>query len=153
MSAERTIPAPVLALLRLHNTIYRRTGGWVGHRLMGAPTLLLHARGARTGTLRSSALGYWRDGEAYLIAASNGGADRHPAWYHNLRADPRAEVNVGRRRFPVTARPVVPGDAEYARLWGIVTAKNKNYGEYQAATSRPIPLLLLTPARRGEVDC
>lgn len=146
MSAERSIPAPVLALLRAHNAIYRRTGGWLGHRLMGTPTLLLHARGAKTGTLRSSALGYWRDGQDYLIVASNGGADRHPSWYHNLRANPRAEVNVGRRRFPVTARPITPADAEYERLWGIVTEKNKNYVEYQEATARPIPLVLLTPA-------
>ena len=146
MSDERSIPAPVLALLRLHNAIYRRTGGWLGHRLMGTPTLLLHAKGAKTGTLRSSALGYWRDGEEYLIAASNGGADRHPAWYHNLRANPGAEVNLGRRRFPVTARPITPDEADYARLWGIVTAKNKNYTEYQEATSRPIPLVVLTPA-------
>ena len=146
MSDERSIPAPVLALLRLHNAIYRRTGGRLGHRLMGTPTLLLHARGAKTGVLRSSALGYWRDGEAYLIAASNGGADRNPAWYHNLRAHSRVEVNVGRHRFPVNARPVTPEDAEYARLWGIVTAKNKNYEKYQQATSRPIPLVVLTPA-------
>lgn len=146
MSDTRSIPAPVLALLRLHNAIYRRTGGWIGHRLMGTPTLLLHARGAKTGTLRSSALGYWRDGEAYLIAASNGGADRHPAWYHNLRANPGAEVNVGRRRFRVNARTLTPDDAGYARLWEIVTAKNKNYDEYRAATTRPIPLVVLTPA-------
>lgn len=146
MSDERTIPAPVLALLRLHNAIYRRTGGWIGHRLMGSPTLLLHAKGAKAGTVRSSALGYWRDGDAYLIAASNGGATRNPAWYHNVRAHPRAEVNIGRRRLPVLARSVTPADADYARLWGIVIAKNKNYTAYQEATSRPIPLVVLTPA-------
>ncbi len=137
----------MLALLRAHNAIYRRTGGWLGHRLMGTPTLLLHARGAKTGTLRSSALGYWRDGQDYLIVASNGGADRHPPWYHNLRSNPRAEVNVGRRRFPVTARPTHPGRC---RIRAAVGDRDREEQELRRVPGRrqrgPIPLVLLTPA-------
>ena len=146
MATEPTLPAPVLALLRLHRAIYVGTNGWLGHRLLVTPTLLLHTTGAKTGQSRSSALAYWRDDDTYVVAASNGGSDRHPAWYHNLRKQPRADVNVGRRRFAVTARILTPTDEEHARLWRLITEKNKTYDAYQKATTRPIPILVLTPS-------
>jgi deazaflavin-dependent oxidoreductase (nitroreductase family) len=131
--------------VRVHEALYQRSGGWIGHRIPGAPnSLLLHTVGAKTGLPRTHSLSYAQDGADYLVVASNGGDRRSPAWYHNLKADPRIEINVGRRRFPVTAVPVLPEDADYMRLWRIVNANNANrYDDYQARTNRPIPVIRL----------
>lgn len=131
--------------MRVHNTVYQQTNGWIGHRLMGLPSLLLHTVGAKTRTPRTTSLTYARDGDNYLIVASNGGAPRSPGWYHNLKADPNVEINVGPKRFAVTAEPVLPGDPERDRLWSIVTKYNKAYDQYQKRTKRPIPIVRLTP--------
>ncbi len=133
-------------VLRVHDTVYRRTNGWVGHRALWIPSLLLHTVGAKTGQPRTAALTYARDGDNYLIVASKGGDPRAPGWYHNLRAHPDVEINVGRKRFGVTARSVLPGDAEYDRLWQTVNKNNGNrYTAYQKKTSRPIPVVVLAP--------
>lgn len=67
-----------------------------------------------------------------------------PGWYHNLKANPNVEINVGPRRFAVTARPVLPDDPDYSRLWQVVNKNNQNrYVEYQKRTSRPIPIVVL----------
>jgi deazaflavin-dependent oxidoreductase (nitroreductase family) len=133
--------------VQVHDAVYQRSKGWVGHRIPGAPnSLLLHTVGAKTGLVRTSSLSYARDGRDYLVVASNGGDRRAPGWYHNLKADPSVEINVGPRRFPVTAVPVLPDDPDYARLWRIVNANNADrYDGYQARTSRPIPVVRLTP--------
>ncbi|MBV9321884.1 MAG: nitroreductase family deazaflavin-dependent oxidoreductase [Mycobacterium sp.] len=134
------------SVLRAHDVVYRKTNGWIGHRaLMGLPCLLLHTVGAKTGKARSTALTYARDGDDYLIVASKAGDPRAPGWYHNLKANPEVEVNVGPKRFAVTARPVLPDDHDYARLWQIVNDNNSNrYSGYQKKTSRPIPVVVLT---------
>jgi deazaflavin-dependent oxidoreductase (nitroreductase family) len=134
-------------LLRLHDTIYRHSKGRLGHRIPGAPpSLLLHTVGAKTGKPRTTTLTYARDGDAYLVVASKGGDPRSPGWYHNLKAHPDVEINVGTKRFAVTARPVTPDDPDYARLWQIVNDNNANrYEAYQRRTSRPIPVIVLTP--------
>jgi deazaflavin-dependent oxidoreductase (nitroreductase family) len=135
------------AFVRVHDAVYQGSKGWVGHRIPGAPnSLLLHTVGAKTGLPRTNSLSYARDGADYLVVASNGGDPRSPAWYHNLKAHPRVEINVGRRRFAVTASPVLPDDPDYSRLWRIVNDNNANrYDGYQARTSRPIPIVRLTP--------
>jgi deazaflavin-dependent oxidoreductase (nitroreductase family) len=137
-------------VLRIHDTVYRGTNGWIGHRTLGIPSLLLHTVGAKTGFDRTTSLTYARDGNDYLIVASKGGDPKAPGWYHNLRKNPDVEINVGPRRFGVTARPVVPGDTEYARLWQIVNKNNGNrYTAYQEKTSRPIPVVVLSPQKAG----
>ena len=133
-------------VLRAHDTVYQKTNGWIGHRTLWIPSLLLHTVGAKTGKQRTTSLTYARDGDNYLIVASKGGAPQAPGWYHNLKAHPDVEINVGPRRFPVTAKPVVSGDPDYQRLWQIVNKNNQNrYNEYQKKTSRPIPVIVLTP--------
>jgi deazaflavin-dependent oxidoreductase (nitroreductase family) len=135
-------------VLRIHDTVYRGTNGWIGHRTLGIPSLLLHTVGAKTGQARTTSLTYARDGDDYLIVASKGGDPKAPGWYHNLRKNPDVEINVGPRRFGVTARAVVPGDTEYARLWQIVNKNNGNrYAAYQEKTSRPIPVVVLSPQK------
>ena len=134
------------SVLRVHDAVYRNTNGWIGHRTLGIPSLLLHTVGAKTGTARTASLTYARDGGDYLIVASKGGDPKAPGWYHNLKADPNVEINVGPKRFGVTAKPVLPDDPDYARLWQIVNKKNSNrYEAYQKKTSRPIPVVVLTP--------
>jgi F420H(2)-dependent quinone reductase len=134
-------------LLRIHDEIYKRTDGRIGHRIpFGPVNLLLHTVGAKTGKARTNTLTYARDGDAYLVVASKGGDPKAPGWYHNLKANPNVEINVGPKRFGVTAKPVLPDDPDYARLWQIVNKNNANrYEGYQSRTSRPIPVIALTP--------
>ncbi|OBF86623.1 nitroreductase [Mycobacterium sp. 852002-51163_SCH5372311] len=133
--------------LRLHDAIYQKTNGWIGHRIPGAPPfLLLHTVGAKTGVPRTTSLSYARDGDSYLVVASNGGADRNPGWYHNLRKHPDCEINIGPRRLVATARRVTPDDADYPRMWQLVNKVNADrYTAYQKRTSRPISVFALTP--------
>lgn len=134
------------SVLRVHDAVYRNTNGWIGHRTLGIPSLLLHTVGAKTGTARTASLTYARDGGDYLIVASKGGDPKAPGWYHNLKADPNVEINVGPKRFGVTAKPVLPDDPDYARLWQIVNKNNSDrYTAYQKKTTRPIPVVVLTP--------
>ena len=147
-------PTPTLAekalgiFVRVHDGLYQRSNGWVGHRIPGAPnSLLLHTVGAKTALPRTNSLSYARDGDSYLVVASNGGDRRSPGWYHNLKAAPRVEINVGPKRFAAIARAILPDDPDYARLWQIVNANNANrYDAYQARTDRGIPVIRLTPA-------
>jgi deazaflavin-dependent oxidoreductase (nitroreductase family) len=134
-------------VFRIHDAIYQKTNGWIGHRTLGVPSLLLHTVGAKTGTARTTSLSYARDGGNYLIVASKGGYPKAPGWYHNLKANPSVEINVGPKRFGVTAKPVLPDNPDYARLWQIVNKNNSNrYVAYQKKTSRPIPVVVLKPA-------
>jgi F420H(2)-dependent quinone reductase len=145
---ERYLGKP---LLDLHDTIYKKSEGRIGHRipLPGmAPNLLLHTVGAKTGIKRTTSLSYAKDGDSYLVVASKGGDPKAPGWYHNLKANPNVEINVGPKRFGVTAKPVTPEDPDYARLWQIVNNMRGNkdrYIGYQKRTTRPIPVVVLTP--------
>lgn len=134
-------------LLTLHQRIYERTGGWIGHRLIGVPCLLLRTTGRRSGETRSCALVYARDGQDYVLVASNGGSDRPPGWLFNVEATPAVQVQVGRTRSHATARIVTSDDPGYPRLWKLVNdANHGRYDVYQLRTRRPIPLVVVTPA-------
>ena len=133
-------------MLRLHQAIYERTDGRLGHRTIGVPTLLLRTTGRRSGATRTNGLVYARDGDAYLVVASNGGADSHPAWLHNVRAKPDVEIQIERERRKGTARVIEPSDPDYDRLWKVVNENNRDrYSGYQAKTERPIPVVAITP--------
>jgi deazaflavin-dependent oxidoreductase (nitroreductase family) len=133
--------------LHVHQWLYERSGGRIGHRLGPLTTLLLHTTGARTGRPRTSALVYRADGpDRFVVVASNGGAPKHPGWYHNLRARPRAEVQVGRARIPVVAHDAQGEERD--RLWALVNERNRaggrgRYELYQSRTSREIPVVVL----------
>jgi F420H(2)-dependent quinone reductase len=134
-------------LLTVHQRLYERTDGRLGHRLIGVPSALLRTTGRRTGQTRSCALVYARDGGAYLVVASNGGSDRPPAWLLNLQANPDVEIQVGRNRTAATARVVTADEPDYPRLWAAVNDNNHGrYRRYQARTSRKIPVVVVTPA-------
>jgi deazaflavin-dependent oxidoreductase (nitroreductase family) len=134
-------------VLRVHEKLYVASDGRVGHKMIGVPTLLLRTTGRRSGVTRTNGLVYARDGDDYLVVPSNGGADRAPAWLHNLQADPSVEIQIGRERRPAAARVVEVTDPEHPRLWQIVNQNNHDrYTAYQQQTARPIQVVALTPS-------
>ncbi len=135
------------AFLRLHQAVYERTDGRLGHRLIGIPSLILRTTGRRTGKTRAAVLVYGSDEGRYVVVASNGGQDKPPAWLHNVRANPEVSIQIRRRRTAALARIVEFGDVDYPRLWRLVNEINHGrYDGYQKLTERPIALVLLTPA-------
>jgi deazaflavin-dependent oxidoreductase (nitroreductase family) len=125
-----------------HTAIYRATNGLIGHRIPGLPpTLLLDHVGAKSGIERTTPLLYIEDGANVVIVASKGGHPKHPAWYHNLCANPDTTVQIGSEHRPVHARIATPEERE--RLWPKVVAAYRDYGRYQQRTGREIPLLIL----------
>jgi len=134
-------------VLRVHEKLYKASDGRVGHRMLGVTTLLLRTTGRRSGVTRTNGLVYARDGADYLVVASKGGSDQPPAWLLNLEAKPEVEIQIGRDRRKAGARAVEPSDPDYARLWKIVNENNGDrYTAYQKETSRPIPVVVITPA-------
>jgi deazaflavin-dependent oxidoreductase (nitroreductase family) len=126
-----------------HVDRYRETGGEEGHDWKGTVTLLLTTTGRRSGEERTTPLIYQRDGDRYVVVASQGGADEHPAWYLNLSADPNVEVQVKDDRFEATASTAEGEERE--RLWELMTATWPAYDRYQTKTDRQIPVVVLTP--------
>ena len=115
--------------------------------MIGVSTLLLRTTGRRSGATRTNSLVYASDGADYLVVPSNGGADRPPAWLHNLKAQPDVEIQIGRERRRATARIVEPSDPTYDRLWKLCNAGNRDrYTAYQQQTTRPIPVVAITPS-------
>jgi deazaflavin-dependent oxidoreductase (nitroreductase family) len=120
---------------------YLETGGRDGHIWEGVPTLLLTTRGRRSGEPRTTPLIYGRAGERYLVVASRGGAPAHPDWYQNLAADPEVQVQVMADRFKARARTA--SASEKPALWKTMTSIWPPYDEYQARTTREIPVVVL----------
>ena len=130
---------------RVHVVLYRASGGRVGGRFRKtAPVLLLTTTGRKTGKRRTTPLLYVEDADRYVVVASVGGAPTHPAWYLNLRGDPAATIQVGNRKLAVGSETA--GPEERARLWARVTQMYPKYDDYQAKTSREIPVVTLTPS-------
>jgi len=133
---------------RLHVRLYRASGGRLGGRFRKtAPVLLLTTTGRKTGKQRSTPLLYLEDGNRYAVVASVGGAPTHPAWYLNLRSNPAATIQIGSRKLAVSAETAAP--EERARLWAQATQMYRQYDDYQAKTSREIPVVILTPSAAG----
>jgi deazaflavin-dependent oxidoreductase (nitroreductase family) len=108
----------------------------------GDNLLLLTARGAKTGKLRTHPLVYHRDGDRYVIAASMGGAPKNPAWYDNLRKNREAEIEVGTEKFKVRATPIAKGP-ERDRLYAAHGETFGGFKDYPKKTTRIIPVVVL----------
>jgi deazaflavin-dependent oxidoreductase (nitroreductase family) len=121
---------------------FRANGGKVGGPFEGATLLLLTTTGAKSGQQRISPLAYLRIDGKMLIVGSYRGADVHPAWVHNLRADPRAHIEVGTDAYDVLARELPREERDDA--WEKIVASAPGFGDYQANTDRVIPLFELT---------
>jgi deazaflavin-dependent oxidoreductase (nitroreductase family) len=129
----------------LHRTIYRATGGRVGGDWANdhMPVLLLTTTGRRSGQARTWPVGYLRDGDNYVVIASNGGQPRNPAWYSNLVAEPRVSIEVGGTRRNVVAETATGTERE--RLWARIVADFPNFDKYQQAITRELPVVVLRP--------
>ncbi len=122
---------------------FRANQGRVGGPWAGTTLILLHHIGARSGIERVTPLGCFPLGEdRYAVVASNGGSPAHSDWYYNLKAHPRITVEVGAQTFTVLAEEL-NGTAR-AELWPTLVAQAPTVGEYQARTTRQIPVFLLT---------
>ena len=122
---------------------FRANGGRVGGPWAGTTLILIHHIGARSGTERVTPLGCSLLGDGrFAIVASNGGSPAHPAWYYNLKANPRITVEVGTQTFTVLAREL--DGTVRAELWPKLVAQYPSIGEYQARTARQIPVFMLT---------
>ena len=128
-----------------HILTYVETDGQKGHTFYGNPTLLLTTRGRKSGLLRRTALIYGRDGENYLVVASNGGKAKHPLWYLNLLENPEVELQVGAEKL--TAEAHIAAEDEKPRLWQLMAEIFPTYDSYQQKTRREIPVVVLVPVR------
>jgi deazaflavin-dependent oxidoreductase (nitroreductase family) len=122
---------------------FRANAGKVGGQFEGAPILLLHTTGARSGQERVNPMMYQADGDRLVVFASKAGLPTNPDWYHNLVAHPEvsAEVGTGTRRF--RAR-VAEGD-ERERIWSKQKADYPGFADYETKTTRRIPVVVLEP--------
>jgi F420H(2)-dependent quinone reductase len=130
----------------LHTALYKASGGRLGHKIPGVPgkMLLLDHVGAKSGTKRTAPLLYFRDGDDLVIVASKGGFPKHPAWFHNLKANPDTAVQVGSHHVRVHAR--VATAEERQRLWPEAVKSYHGYADYQVRSKgREIPLVILEP--------
>ena len=108
---------------------------------VGRDVVIVTNRGAKSGEPRETPLVYTRDGEAFVIIASKGGAPAHPGWYHNLKAHPRVTLEVGVEKFEAEARE--EGGAERDRLFDAMSTLLPGFRDYQANTDRVIPVFTL----------
>ena len=132
------------AMTGMHVRIFQRTGGRVGGSLDGAPLLVLHQTGAKTGALRQSPVIHMRDGENLVIVASLLGAPKNPAWYDNLCAHPDdVEVDVRGGRRHVRARQATRAEAD--ELWPRLFETYPPFRTYVARTDRELPVVILEP--------
>ncbi|MBF8190243.1 nitroreductase family deazaflavin-dependent oxidoreductase [Nonomuraea sp. K274] len=126
---------------------FRANRGQVGAPFEAARLLLLTTTGARTGASHTTPLGYLPDGDRILIIASAGGAPRHPAWYHNLLANPQVTVEDG--VFTYQAKAIVLEGAERERMFARAVESDPGWGDYQSRSGRVLPVVALLPIDAG----
>ena len=128
---------------KAHRFVYENTGGRIGHYLgKGRCMALMYTIGAKSGEVRAIPLMYYPIVEnGIVVLASNNGQDKHPAWYHNLKAHPEIDVRVGTEKRRVRAEEV--GDEKRDELWQKMVAYNPEAAVYQSRTQRKIPIMLL----------
>jgi len=124
---------------------FRENGGRVGGPFEGASVLILHTTGAKSGAVREHPVMYKDLGGSYAVFASKGGAPTNPAWYHNLLAHPEVEAEIGTQTIPLRARVAEPGP-ERDQIWVPWKTANPGFAEYEANTTRQIPVVILEPA-------
>jgi deazaflavin-dependent oxidoreductase (nitroreductase family) len=126
---------------------FRANAGRVGGMFENTPLLLLHHTGAKSGQARINPLAYARDGERYVIFASKAGAPTNPDWYHNVKAHPEVQIEVGTETIDAVASEATAEDRD--RLFQAQAERSPAFADYQAKTERVIPVIVLTPTRRA----
>ena len=145
-------PRPLLRLgWAFHGALHRLSGGRLGTARPAAAgklgTLFLLTLGRTSGQIRRNGLFYLDDGRNFVVIASNAGADHDPAWWRNLQASPRAEVEIAGTTMPVIARAA--STEERPRLWSAFVAASSQFSAYERAITRQIPVVILEPADPG----
>ena len=123
---------------------FRSNGGQVGGPFEGAPLLLLHTRGAKSGAERVNPVAYQPVGDDMAVFASKAGAPTNPDWYYNLIAHPDVRAEIGSVTLPMTAR--VAAEDEREPIWTAQKAEYPGFRDYETKTSRKIPVVILEPA-------
>ncbi|MFN2232953.1 MAG: nitroreductase family deazaflavin-dependent oxidoreductase [Anaerolineales bacterium] len=126
--------------------LYESSGGTQGTTLRdtGLPVIIVTNRGRKTGAIRKTPLMRVADGMNYVLIASQGGAPKHPLWYHNLKADPNVEIRDKTEVYKMRVREVVDAE-ERQRLWNLAVKAYPPYQDYQERTDRVIPVLVAEP--------
>ncbi len=127
---------------------FRANGGAVGGQFAGAPLLLLHTVGARSGRRRVNPVMYQKVDGGYAVFASKAGAPVNPDWYHNLLAHPQVTAEIGTETVELVAR--VAGGDERERIWAAQKAAYPGFADYERKTTRQIPVIVLEPARLSD---
>lgn len=123
---------------------FRASGGKVGGNFEGAPLLLLHTTGAKTGQERVNPMMYRKIDGGYAVFASKAAAPTNPDWYHNLVANPSVQAEIGTTTVALTAR--VANDAEREPIWAAQKAEYPGFADYEKRTTRQIPVVILEPS-------
>ena len=127
---------------KTHVSFYRLSRGRIGGRMWNSPVLLLTTVGRKTRKNRTTPLLYLKDNDRIAIVASNGGRDKEPSWWTNLKTNPHAQVQIKGEKKKVIARKA--NMYEHASLWPLLTKMYPSYGVYQKKTKREIPIVVLT---------
>ena len=140
------IPSPV-KWVRDQVELYESSGGTEGVSLMqtGLPCIIVTHKGNKTGAIRKTPLMRVKDGDSYVLVASQGGAPKNPVWVYNLRSDGDVEIRDATEVHTMRVREVQDDD-ERKRVWALSVEAFPPYAEYQAKTSRKIPVFIAEPA-------
>lgn len=143
---QHTIMRAIMkAFTPFHRSVLRLTRSRIGQAWSSTrqPLLILTTTGRRSGEPRSTVVGYIPDGDAFIIVASKGGLPEHPAWYHNIVANP--DVTIERSGAPEQRRARITSGDERERLWRKICVLYPTFASYQASTTRQLPVILLEP--------
>ncbi len=144
-----SMPIWLIRLITKSNyLIYRASGGRLWNTTAGLPVILLSVTGRKTGKVYTFPIGVLPDGNRLVLVGSNGGRDQHPAWYHNILANPQVQIERAGKKFRATAR--VAESPEYERLWQALMTVSPDYKLYLRMTTRKIPLVILSPEQEDQ---
>ena len=126
----------------IHNYVYIYSKGLIGKTIFGRPCLILFTQGAKTGVERKNVLAYLKESNSFCIVASNGGREKNPGWYHNLKSNPKCEIQIGKNKF--SGKAIQIDNEEYSEWWKKMDHMNDGgYTSYQKRTERKIPLMVI----------
>ena len=126
----------------IHNYVYIYSKGLIGKTIFVRPCLILFTQGAKTGVERKNVLAYLKESNSFCIVASNGGREKNPGWYHNLKSNPKCEIQIGKNKF--SGKAIQIDNEEYSEWWKKMDHMNDGgYTSYQKRTERKIPLMVI----------
>ena len=141
--SDRFIAVVLRVFSRIHITLYRWTGGFIGGHIFGNRMMLLTTTGRKTGQPRTTPVAYLADGDALVIVGGAAGVAKQPSWWLNLQSHPEAQIQLGRLKLRVSASKALPEEEQ--RLWARYPAQHALFESMQKRVSREIPVVMLRP--------